>query len=296
MDRVMPSKNLIRLSFVNQKGGVGKTAMLCQFAFYLAIKRGLRVLVIELDKQHHASDTLKLYADVAAAENAKPNKSPIPDLRTAKIRASQIFSEAHIQEDLGVGDASFVLVEGDVGLMGLERQPERHDDFGNHFNDFLLSCTGRFDAVLIDLNPNPDIRMMAALYVSNYVLSPVEALQESLNGIGDLLETIREIKLQNPDLIHLGLLPNKVRAVEPLQKDNLNALRELFPEQLIKLKKKDGKGYYGSIGHRTAISLAQQEGKPVWMIDSSTADKCWRNELEPVFSAIADRMGVSHGV
>ena len=43
-----------RLAIMNEKGGVGKSMVACQFAFYAALKRGLRVLVLDFDQHAHA--------------------------------------------------------------------------------------------------------------------------------------------------------------------------------------------------------------------------------------------------
>lgn len=47
-----------RLAIMNEKGGVGKSMVACQFAFYAALKRGLRVLVLDFDQQGNTTNTL----------------------------------------------------------------------------------------------------------------------------------------------------------------------------------------------------------------------------------------------
>ena len=47
-----------RLAIMNEKGGVGKSMAACQFAFYAALKRGLRVLVLDFDQQGNTTNTL----------------------------------------------------------------------------------------------------------------------------------------------------------------------------------------------------------------------------------------------
>ena len=49
---------MITLTVINNKGGVGKSFLSTQFAFYCALKRGLRTLFIDLDPQAHSSNCL----------------------------------------------------------------------------------------------------------------------------------------------------------------------------------------------------------------------------------------------
>ena len=47
-----------RLAIMNEKGGVGKSMVACQFAFSAALKRGLCVLVLDFDQQGNTTNTL----------------------------------------------------------------------------------------------------------------------------------------------------------------------------------------------------------------------------------------------
>ena len=55
-----------RIAFVNEKGGTGKTTLAVHVAAWLATRRGLRVLLVDLDTQGHAGKTLGL--DVRSLE------------------------------------------------------------------------------------------------------------------------------------------------------------------------------------------------------------------------------------
>ena len=56
----------------------------------------------------------------------------------------------------------FVLVPSSAGLLGLERQPTLHNTFGRNFRSFIAAVDLQFDVCVIDTNPNPDIRVIAA--------------------------------------------------------------------------------------------------------------------------------------
>ncbi len=283
------------LVLANQKGGVGKSAIACQLA-YFAVQSGLRVLVLDLDHQRNCSQPIMRSGRAVVAQRTM----------------SEIMTGQHTEMPTG----AFVVVQGDDQLITLERQPERHNDFVNAFSDFLFKVGDRFDLCIIDTNPNPDIRYVAALVTANYLLSPVELNQEAIDGIGSLLHHPRfgyhKIKsVMNQGLELIGILPNLVEAT-PFQRSNLTQLVTQYASLLIPL---DDSGLrFASIPARTAIAESQAAGVPLWLlrqavppdqvgkVDAASmpvrtaARDAWR-DIKPSFVAIANRMGLGghHG-
>jgi len=257
-----------RLIFPNRKGGVGKSAILCQFAYYLRLLLDLRVLVLDLDHQANSSASIK--------------RSKLATL-AAKTASRHLTERAK-----DIEDAPFVLIEGDEELLKIERQPDKRNEFANNLNAFLRDISGQFDVCLIDTNPNPDTRLLLGLVVSTHILSPVELNQEALDGVGALYDDIKRVKATlNPGLEFIGILPNLVEPT-PFQAGNFKQLASKFSHLLIPL----GDGF-AKIKTRTAIAEAQAQGLPVWKIGKTSAADCWR-ELRPVFDHIAKTMGVYH--
>lgn len=274
----------------NEKGGVGKTAVGCQFTFFL-VEQKLRVLHIDLDHQKNASRPLAL--------SGKATLATFTSTELLLGRAGK------------VPDASFVSIQGDELLSTLERQPDQHNSMVNALKNFLDEVADRFDVCVIDTNPNPDIRYAAALICAHFLLSPIELNQEAIDGIGALLNhkrygfyKIRQVL--NPKLALLGILPNMVEAT-PFQRGNFAQLIATYPQLLIPL---DGEpARYACIPNRTAIAEAQAAGMPLWQLRQavpagqgsgvvpesmpvrSSARDAWR-EVKPVFETIARRMGL----
>lgn len=257
------------LVMANQKGGVGKSALLCQYAYYLALELNLRVLVLDLDHQGNTSKAIKL-----------SNHALVSSVSASRILGERIAS---------IDTASFVLVAADDALLKAEKQAALHNTYATNLQAFLRSVDAEFDVCLIDTNPNPDIRMTAALVVSQYVLSPIQLNQEALDGIGALNADVRKIKAAlNPQLQLIGILPNLVEAT-PFQRANLAQLVQHFAKLLIPM---DAPGQYAFVKTRTAVAEAQAAGLPVWKLGKTSAMDCWR-ELRPVFHRIAGVMGVA---
>ena len=263
------------LTLANQKGGVGKSAVTTQLAFYCA-KVGLRVLVLDLDHQRNTSAPLIQSGRAAVASFA----------------ASELLMNG--TQTLPGGDV--VLVAGDDRLSGLERQPQLHNTFVNHLHAFLQAAAGRFDIALIDTNPNPDVRYVAALVVSDHLLSPVQLNQEALSGIGALLNHPRygfhNIKATlNNKLDFMGILPNLVEPT-PFQRDNLKQLVARYAKFLIALPESG----YAHIPKRSAIAEAQASGLALFDLKKTAAREAWA-EIKPSFDALLKHMNleIHHG-
>jgi len=255
------------LVLANQKGGVGKSAVATLLVHYFR-KLGHRVLAIDLDHQGNFSDPLRKSQRVAVAE----------------VPASALLTQANPV----IPNADFALVAADRELSGLERQPGLHNDFASHLRAFLKAMDDRFDVCVIDTNPNPDIRMIAALVSADSVLSPIQLNQEALDGVHALLNHprvgVRKIKnMLNPKLHLIGLLPVMVE-VTPFQRENFLQLVQKFHPILIPYGPKPGQ--YASMPRRSAVAEAQADGLVLWEMKKTAARDAWR-EIEVAMAVIA---------
>lgn len=255
------------LLLANQKGGVGKSAVATLLAHYFR-KLGCRVLAIDLDHQGNFSDPLRKSQRAVAAE----------------APASALLTQANLL--IPAGD--FVLVPADRDLSGLERQPTLHNAFASNLRAFLKAMDARFDVCLIDTNPNPDIRMIAALASADFLLSPIQLNQEAMDGVHALLNHprvgVRKIKnMLNPKLHLIGLLPVMVEAT-PFQKENFLQLVQKFNPILIPYGPNPGQ--YASMPRRSAVAEAQAEGLVLWEMKKTAARDAWR-EIEVAMTVIA---------
>ena len=256
------------LVLCNQKGGVGKSAVATLLAHYLA-HRGQRVLAIDLDHQGNFSKPLLLSGRAT----------------TVGVTADQLLT--------GPAPAlpaqRFVLVPADRALLGLERQPALHTPFARQFRAFLAAADAAFDVCVIDTNPNPDIRVIAALVSADFVLSPIQLNQEAMDGVSALLNHervgLRKIKaVLNSKLTLIGLLPTMVEPT-PFQKANFVQIVQQYHPLLIRIG--DGPGAFASMPRRSCIAEAQAEGAVLWEMKKTAARDAWR-EIEPSLRRVAD--------
>ncbi|SOD42757.1 ParA family protein [Nitrosovibrio sp. Nv4] len=251
----------------NQKGGVGKTAALVHLAFNF-VERGLKVAVIDLDTQGNASYTLADYRGDALASAMFAENSPEWLQNTPP-------------------ETGLLLIASDPGLANLERLSLENARARFQTNIEVLRET-QFDVCLIDTAPSMGIGLMSALYVSDYVFSPIELEAYSVQGLTKLLTTISHVRKHtpgmppNPKLHFLGMLPSKVDSRKPRQVRNLAELKAAYPDLLIPF----------SIGFRDGIAEALASGVPVWHIKTTAAREAAK-ETRAVADYIFKKMELS---
>jgi chromosome partitioning protein len=255
------------LVLANQKGGVGKSAVATLLAHHLA-QTGRRVLAIDFDHQGNLTSPLS---------------------RSGRLEVAAIAGDRLLTEPVTtMPNAPFVLVPSDRALLMLERQPQRHNDFARNLRAFLSAMDTHFEVCIIDTNPNPDIRVIAALVSADFVLSPIQLNLEAMDGIGGLLNHervgLRKIKaVLNPKLHLIGLLPTMVEPT-PFQRSNFVQIVQRYHPLMIRIG--EGPGAFASIPRRSAIAEAQAHAEVLWEMKKTAARDAWR-EIEPSLRVIA---------
>jgi chromosome partitioning protein len=240
----------------NQKGGVGKTTLAVHLAWYLA-EAGRRVLVLDMDAQANASDTLARHvASSSAVDLFKP--------------AAQIWPS-------GIDDLT--LVAADSSLTDVDRS-----DAASilTLRQNLAAASGHFDVCVIDTPPSLGLRSVAALAAATHVLCPIYLEDYSLKGVKGLLQTFIGVQQRygRSDAIFLGLLPSLFNTKSPRQRAHL--------EQLLR---EAGKYVFpGHVVARDGYAEAVAERGPVWAVKRRSAHEAGR-EIRAVLANIVERVG-----
>lgn len=174
----------------NQKGGVGKTTTTVNLCAGLA-KVGQRVLLIDLDPQGNATQGSGV--DKRGLEYSAYDVL----LDDVPITQAKIFSETCGYDVLG---ANRDLAGAEVELV---TQPNRE----KRLKAALEAVRDDYDFVLIDCPPSLNMLTLNGLCSANGVIVPMQCEYFALEGLSDLVNTIKQVHANlNRDLELIGLL------------------------------------------------------------------------------------------
>jgi chromosome partitioning protein len=246
------------LTLCNHKGGVGKTAIACQFALYLKNNEHKKVLFIDLDAQLNATNTLLEGKEFAPFEQ---------DIY-------EYLGQEHTPPALinFNNENDCYLIKGSLELNVMESNTSEHSHYIERFGKIVEALASQFDVCIIDTSPAADIRLMAALAASTFALVPIELAQESVDGLSHIMKFISWIKENiNPKLQLLGALPNRAEK-KPYQIQMLLDVHKAFPGVILKNDKLEPLVIYQS----TAFAQAQAEGIALASGKTTTFRTAWR--------------------
>ena len=207
-------------AFLNKKGGVGKTTTAINVSAIEAIEYDKKVLLIDLDPQHNASQGVGFQntGEIAKELNAGKGFSVIP---TRVPNLDVVLGSNALEAIAASGDKDFF-----------------------KFKKSLDKIVSRYDEINIDCPPSLGYLTLSALVASDYAICPLEPSIFALNGLVEIQAKIAEVQNKaNPDLRFLGVLITRyysnitihAEAREQLQQTLGNLLFETVIRQNISL-------------------------------------------------------------
>ena len=229
------------ISFSNQKGGVGKTTSAINIAASTAKKKN-KVLLVDLDSQGNASSGVGI--------NRKDTKLSSYDVMVGDCTAK----EAIIQTKF----TNLYLMPSSIDLAGAELELADEEDRNNILKNALAEIKDEFDYIFIDCSPSLGVLTINALAASDGVIIPMTAEYYSLEGLSQLVTTIKQIKkLYNPALDLTGILVTMYDKRLNLSKQVLAEIEKYYSDKLFKT----------TIARNVRLSEAPSFGMPVIYFD-----------------------------
>ncbi len=232
------------VSLTNQKGGVGKTTSSVNLAVSFAVSE-VKTLLIDLDPQSNATTGL--------GQLTNEPKGTIYDAIIRGSKAKDIITHTEL-EFLDMITSTNDLVGAEVELvnvMAREHQLEK----------VLKPIRKNYDYILIDCPPSLGLLTLNALTCSNSVIIPIQCEYYALEGLGQLLNTVRLVqKNLNRNLEIEGVLLTMYDGRLNLSKQVADEVKGFFKDKIFK-----------TIIHRNVrLSEAPSFGKPALLYDANS--------------------------
>ena len=190
----------VTIAYSMGKGGVGKTTLAVNFAWYLSAVKGYKTLLVDWDPQ--ASATSFFFDGVVPYERsvAKLFDTAHP-MRVVKQDTSIMFP-IEANSNLFVAPSNVALTAGERGVFELEATRRL-----KYWLD--ASCSG-FDYVIIDCPPSLGKLTLNALLAADHVVIPTTPEPMSVDAIPVFLNLIAEVRELNTSLSVLGIILNRM--------------------------------------------------------------------------------------
>jgi len=229
------------ITIVNQKGGVGKTTTAVNLAAGLAILER-RTLLIDFDPQGNASSGVGI------------DKENVPQqIYDALIQRTSIQDVI-----LPTAIERLSCIPGNIHLTGAEI--ELVHEFAREYKlkEALSPINNLFEYIIIDCPPSLGLLTVNAMTASTDVLVPLQCEYYALEGVSQLLTTIRLIqKNLNPQLNILGILLTMFDKRLNLSTSVAKEVHRYFKEKVFRVM----------INRNVKLSEAPSHGKPIFLYD-----------------------------
>jgi chromosome partitioning protein len=239
-----------RIAFINEKGGSGKTTLVANLAAHLCLKRGRRVLGVDMDPQGHLGKSLgidvraqrrtsiELLVDSVLGDPAAGEEPSLPALAT---RIPNL--------DIVVSNKSLALYPAWAGTEGGEPTRRLVEALAAAPE---LDC---YDFVLFDSPPSFGSITLNILRACDEIVIPVPLTYLALEGCAEMLRTLELVRTRygNRELRVTMVIPTFFRRTK-LAAESLAKLERQFPKELANTV----------VGYHVKIDEAQSRGRTIF--------------------------------
>lgn len=203
------------ITFINQKGGTGKTTTTIGIGAALALK-GYKVLLIDIDPQGNLTTSLGF-----------------------NIEATEPTVYEVLKGDVNINDAiknkgRYDVLPTDIRLSGADIELSSVPGREMILKEAIGQLTTKYDYILIDCPPALSVITLMGLTASNSVIIPVQAQYLALNGMAQLVNTIQLVKKRmNPSIDIAGVVITMYDNRKTLDKTVVENIKQSFNDKLL---------------------------------------------------------------
>lgn len=229
------------VSIVNQKGGVGKTTTAVNMAAALGYM-GKNVLLVDIDPQGNTTSGYGI--------QRKNLRATAYELLIGSATAEECIIKTKFQ---GVD-----VIPSNINLAGAEIELAGMDKRESLLKNSLLKVQERYDFVFFDCPPSLGLITLNALNASDSFLVPIQCEYYALEGLSQLMATVRTVKRLYNQFIELeGVLLTMYDGRLNLTQQVVTEIKNFFPKKV-----------YGTVIPRNVrLSEAPSFGEPVIYYD-----------------------------
>ncbi|MBU1278477.1 MAG: ParA family protein [Rhodobacteraceae bacterium] len=273
----------VTVSLINMKGGVGKTTLAFNLAWYAAWKANLRVLAVDLDPQSNLSQYFM--GAEKYVEYLQANKSTVVEVfeqfsspkigsgSPSPLNPENVIHHLHAWDD----DSLLDLVPARLELAWTLKNPTEK---AHLLPQFLSKVSQNYDLILIDCPPTESILTTAAYRSSRYVAVPVRPEFLATIGLPLLARSLDEFKMMHQDqsLEMAGIIFNGLRRTNtpPEQTKSLSDVTSLAANH--------GWPVFEEVAHHSdSYPAGSRQGDPIFRTDYA------RDYVKGEFNRVAKR-------
>ena len=229
------------ISITNQKGGVGKTTSAINISFYLA-KMGYKVLIVDFDPQGNATSGLGVDKNSLGLT--------MSDVISGLVALKDVILETEFHK-LKLAPSTPILANTEIELANVRGRFSR-------LREALKTVSDEFDYVILDCPPSLSLLTVNSFIASDFLILPVQAEFYAMEGLGQLLESMKLVKKgMNPNIELLGVLPTMVDSRTTLSGQVYEEIKRFFP----------GKVFSTPIPRNIRLAEAPSHGVPIGIYD-----------------------------
>ena len=278
------SKPCVVVSFVNMKGGVGKSTLTANIGWYCAFCENLRVLMVDLDPQFNLSQYV-LGNDRYEKHLAGEEPTIVDIFEQFSLGSAGEVSTNAITIAREWNDGSLIhVLPSRLELAWTLKHPSQKEHL---LRDYIQDVKVHYDLVLIDCPPTESMLTTAAYLSSDYLVVPVRPEHLSTIGLPLLVRSLEDHKRAFKNEPHpklAGIIFNDSDTGKSEHMRSRQAVRNVA-------KQHEWQIFEAQISHSDSYTKGARLGKPIFLTEYARQTK--KEELEDVAREFIQRVGLS---